>query len=125
VELAREAVRTMFVSKVKIAGAVLLATAMLGTGATLLLRAAPQAEPPARIVEQRPARPLPNQAAVQGEKLPSGALARMGTMQLRHADAVSFAAYTPDGNSLVTAGRDQMVRLWDVATGKELRRFEW
>jgi WD40 repeat protein len=49
----------------------------------------------------------------------------MGTTRLRHGDAVSFAAYTPDGKSLVTAGRDQKVRLWDLATGQEVRRFDW
>jgi WD40 repeat protein len=49
----------------------------------------------------------------------------MGTTQLRHGDAVHFAAYTPDGKKLLTAGRDRTVRLWDLATGKELRRFDW
>jgi WD40 repeat protein len=49
----------------------------------------------------------------------------MGSTRLRHGDAVSFAAYTPDGKALVTAGRDQVVRLWDLATGQQVRRFAW
>jgi WD40 repeat protein len=49
----------------------------------------------------------------------------MGTTRLRHGDAVWFAACTPDGKSLVTAGRDHTVRLWDLASGKEIRRFDW
>jgi WD40 repeat protein len=49
----------------------------------------------------------------------------MGSPRLRHGDAVLAAAYTPDGKMLVTAGRDRTVRLWDLATGKETRRFDW
>src|SRR5262249_55670365 len=36
----------------------------------------------------------------------------------------SDLTFTPDGRALVTLGTDQEVRLWDVATGKLLRRFE-
>ena len=32
-------------------------------------------------------------------------------------------ALGPDGRTLVTAGNDQLMRFWDVATGKELRRW--
>jgi RNA polymerase sigma factor (sigma-70 family) len=116
VALARGAFRAMLVNKLKIAAAALLAAAMLGTGATMLLKAAP---------EQLPGEAPPERADVPGERLPAGALARMGTTQLRHGDAVYFAAYTPDGKALLTAGKDRTVRLWDLATGKEIRRFDW
>jgi RNA polymerase sigma factor (sigma-70 family) len=32
--------------------------------------------------------------------------------------------FTPDGKTLVSRGADQTVRVWEVATGKELRRIE-
>jgi RNA polymerase sigma factor (sigma-70 family) len=46
VALARGAVRAVFLNRLKITGALLLAVLMLGTGATLLLKAAPQADQP-------------------------------------------------------------------------------
>jgi RNA polymerase sigma factor (sigma-70 family) len=123
VALAQGACRVILVNKLRLAGAMLLAAAMLGTGATLLLNAAPQASPPA----QAPGAPPPDArpAAAQRERLPRGAISRMGSRQLRHGDVASFAAYTPDGKALLTAGRDKTVRLWDLATGKEVRRFDW
>jgi RNA polymerase sigma factor (sigma-70 family) len=52
--LAKRTFRTMFLSKSKVAAALLLVVAMLGTGTTVLLKAAPQTgEPPA---ETRPRR---------------------------------------------------------------------
>jgi RNA polymerase sigma factor (sigma-70 family) len=123
--LARGVFRTMFLNKLKIATAAFLAAAMLGTGATMLLRAAPQAGPPAQAASPQPREERPARAEAPDARLPDGAVARMGSTRLRHGDAVSFAAYTPDGKALVTAGRDRVVRLWDLATGQEVRRFAW
>src|SRR5262249_35376096 len=58
-----------------------------------------------------------------GDLLPEGALARLGTVRFRHADFVSLVAFLPDSKNLVSVGNDQTVRLWDVATGKEMKRF--
>ena len=38
-------------------------------------------------------------------------------------DRVWAVAFGPDSKALVSAGEDGMVRFWDVATGKELRRW--
>ena len=37
---------------------------------------------------------------------------------------VQSISFSPDGQILASGGNDQTVRLWDVTTGKELRRFE-
>jgi WD40 repeat protein len=56
-----------------------------------------------------------------GDLLPPGALARLGTVRLRHGEPVVALVFSPDSRTLVSAGGD-MVRLWDVATGKELQQ---
>jgi RNA polymerase sigma factor (sigma-70 family) len=52
VSLARGALRSMFLSRVKAAAALLLAVAVLGTGAAMLLKAAPQPGSPAQLGDQ-------------------------------------------------------------------------
>ena len=39
----------------------------------------------------------------------------------RHTDSVTSAAYSPDGTQIVTASDDQTARIWDAATGQEVR----
>ena len=41
-----------------------------------------------------------------------------------HTEAVYSVAWSPDGKTLATAGFDSTVRLWDVATRKEIRKYE-
>src|SRR5262245_22845098 len=57
-----------------------------------------------------------------GDPLPAGALARMGTVRFRHGGDLYFVACLPKGQ-LLTAGNDRTARLWDLASGKETRRF--
>lgn len=58
-----------------------------------------------------------------GDPLPGGALARLGTTRMRHGGDVFFVAFGPGGKAMFTAGQDNTVRLWDLATGNEVRRF--
>jgi mono/diheme cytochrome c family protein len=41
-----------------------------------------------------------------------------------HIGSVLAIALTPDGTQAVSGGDDRTIRLWDVASGRELRRFE-
>jgi WD40 repeat protein len=58
-----------------------------------------------------------------GDPLPDGAIARIGTVRFRHGRPVNAIAYSPDGRTLISGCDDHLVRLWDAASGKELRRF--
>jgi hypothetical protein len=42
---------------------------------------------------------------------------------LGHTDAVNSVAFSPDGKLLVSGGKDQTAVLWDVASGKQLFKF--
>jgi len=57
-----------------------------------------------------------------GDPLPEGAIARMGSIQLRHAGQSDFVVL-PDGKTIVTAG-GQVVRFWDLASGRLVRQVK-
>src|SRR5262245_37851398 len=55
-----------------------------------------------------------------GDPLPLGAVARLGSMRLRHGEQINSGGFTGDSRALASAGTDGYVRLWDTATGKLL-----
>jgi WD40 repeat protein/beta-lactamase regulating signal transducer with metallopeptidase domain len=60
-------------------------------------------------------------ADLYGDSLPAGAVARGGTLRYRH--NTTSIAYSPDGKMLASGGNDNKIRLFDAATGKEIRRL--
>jgi WD40 repeat protein len=56
-----------------------------------------------------------------GDPLPPGKIARLGTTRLRH--ACTALAWAPDGKTFASAGNDGAVRIWDAASGKEVRQI--
>ena len=60
-------------------------------------------------------------ADLYGDALPAGALQRLGTVRFRH--NATAIAYSPDGKILASGGRDNTIRLFDAASGKEIRRL--
>ncbi|MBL8792887.1 MAG: PQQ-binding-like beta-propeller repeat protein [Planctomycetia bacterium] len=56
----------------------------------------------------------------QGDPLPPGVLARLGSERLAHQLPVAALAYSPDGRWLVSLGSDGQLSLWDANSGKNL-----
>lgn len=98
-----------------------LAMGLLGASVgtiKLLATLCGQEPPPAKAAAGEPAR-----VDAYGDPLPEGAIARLGTVRLRHGGFVEQAVFAPDEKSLVSRSRWEGVRVWDIATGRELRRY--
>src|SRR5436309_1530473 len=57
------------------------------------------------------------------DPLPAGAVSRFGTSRFLNYGRVFSVAFSPDGRTLAAGSWDGVVRLWEVATGKELHHF--
>jgi WD40 repeat protein/beta-lactamase regulating signal transducer with metallopeptidase domain len=100
--------------------AVLAAAACVAVAGVGPLRSAVDGPKPA---EAGPAIKDKTATDLHGDPLPAGALARLGTTRWRHGANVTFVTFGSDGTTLLTASQDNTIRLWDLATGTEIRRF--
>ncbi len=57
-------------------------------------------------------------------KLPEGGIARLGDTRLRHTAPATCLTFSLDGRRIITGGRDQRLRVWDVQTGAAVRSVE-
>jgi RNA polymerase sigma factor (sigma-70 family) len=118
--LAEGALHAMFLTRVKLALAVVLLTGLAVTAAGVALSRAPVPAP----------REAPSQAAHESERLdrfgdplPGSALARLGTVRFRLSGWAEAVVFTPDGRQLVAADGGTGPTTWDVSTGRPLRQF--
>jgi WD40 repeat protein len=65
----------------------------------------------------------PSRTDSYGDALPESGLARLGTLRFRPGSTRAAFALSPDGKTLAT-GEGGKVRLFDMATGKEIRTTE-
>ena len=78
---------------------------------------------PLRLAAPTPTGPIKFDS--HGDPLPPGAVARLGTVRLRHGVEPAALGFSPDGKHLgsLSLNNDGM-RLWDPATGKEAARLD-
>ncbi len=135
----------MFLTKVKITVAVVIASAGIMSAGLFAHRGfAGSSSDEKPVQEQKPAVQQASQLKIaeqnratgadsNGDPLPAGALARLGADRFRRdagdsglvaLSAQGRLAFSADGNSLYAAGNmDGMVHAWDVTTGKERQRL--
>jgi WD40 repeat protein len=77
-----------------------------------------------RAAEPLPLQPVPQKPPIltdrYGDPLPSGAVARLGSIRFWHTTDIQAVAFAPDGKTLASGSEDGTLRLWNVATAQEL-----
>jgi RNA polymerase sigma factor (sigma-70 family) len=133
VVLAETALRTLLPVRMKL-GVILIVMLGFGVGAAgLMLGEAPAAKKADSKLQGSADRPKPGgvrtgtqkhvRKDLHGDALPDGAMARLGTLRLRHGDMTASALFTRDGKTVIVGdGRGNIV-YWDVASGREIRRL--
>jgi RNA polymerase sigma factor (sigma-70 family) len=113
-------------SRMAAAALALIATA---AGFAFVLRGAPrspsQPRPPdlsSALSVVAPARPKPPPVDQFGDPLPEHARARMGTIRFNAGAGPAQVFFAPDGKSLYTPAGRRGVQVWDVASGRVVRR---
>ncbi len=120
--LAQGVLQTMSASKFNIFAVLLAGLITSGVGAMALQDRGKDI--PAPTIERNDRAAVPTAARDQhGEPLPAGAIGRLGTKNFRHQHTVRAIAVSPDGSRIATASWDGTFRVWNAATGRELRRF--
>jgi RNA polymerase sigma factor (sigma-70 family) len=121
--LVRAMLQSMLLGKVKVVlGAVCILAVAAGLGAALLVPAPPSPEPAED--QAQPAKEPPAARTDRfGDRLPAGALQRLGSVRLRHKASVHSTTFAAEGRVLITAG-DSAVRFWNPATGQEIHHLD-
>src|SRR5262249_51345081 len=124
-ELAEGGLRGMTQTKLKISLALLLTAAVAGAGG-LAYQGAPTEQPVAnRQAESEKGKPvLKERIDFFGDPLPTGAVARLGTVRFRLGGLFFACASSPDGKTLA-AGSENIVHFFDAATGKPIRQLHF
>jgi WD40 repeat protein len=103
--------------------AMLLISLDLTVGAGLDTCRALSAEAAQKPSPSNPAKAKLQRTDVYGDPLPKGALARMGTIRGRLPDLVRACIFSRDGKTLVAAGYDKAIHLFDAQTRRPLHQL--
>ncbi len=135
--LAQGALQAMMLTKMKAIAVILVLFGIVAAGATVARHDVPaektgESPPPALTKKEPPNASIAHNSAADakgertdlyGDPLPPGVLARVGSVCFHHGDLIYSAMFAPDGKALISGARDGTIRVWDSATGKEVRRL--
>jgi RNA polymerase sigma factor (sigma-70 family) len=123
-DLAERALHSLVAARLKrvLAVALLLGAVVAGVGLAALHTDPPQGANPAQPALPPPPRQQPLQADRQGDALPVGALAQLGSAGFRHEGAARSLTFSPDGEIVAAMSWGDVV-VWQTRTGKELYRL--
>jgi RNA polymerase sigma factor (sigma-70 family) len=123
--LAKGVLKSMMLARLKTGVTLLLILGSLAAGGATALqqietKKAPQAprEAASKLAEQHRAH-----TDIHGDPLPPGAVARLGTTRFRAGAGIYALAISPDGETIVSISNEWVLRVWDAASGKQIR--EW
>jgi len=127
--LAQDVLRDLVMARLKVMAAMLCAVVVLAGGAGAVawrtLQQDASEQPLSMRAEPAPAAPAKPLARIDdfGDRLPDGALFRLGPVRFRHGQQIRRLAFLPGGRLLASIADDDTLRLWEVATGKEKQRI--
>jgi RNA polymerase sigma factor (sigma-70 family) len=126
--LVQGALQTMMTTKLKFGAVLILMLGCVVTAAGLALRQAPpQKKPENKVETATPSRAVEKEQARKdryGDPLPPGAIARLGTLRLRHQEFVRSLVFSRDGKMAIAGDAQGNIVVWDVATGREVRHVQ-
>jgi WD40 repeat protein len=118
--------RSMLYNKLRLACVLVLAVGLVGAGAVgprLFGGGHRPEEPPSATAAPTAGTGEPG-LDPYGDRLPAGALARLGTVRLRHGTQTLCTVFTRDGTTALTSDALGTVVYWDVRTGRAVRRLQ-
>jgi RNA polymerase sigma factor (sigma-70 family) len=125
VALTERVVRTMYLSKLKIATAVLLLATAVGLGAGGLIYRPPAGQSSAEQKDPPLFSPAPaRQDPASGLKGEPAQVKKTGTVVRAPGSFTLVVALTADGKLLARGGADHTIDLWDAASGKKLHTLK-